>query len=144
MNQPFSQRINTILDVVNAQQSGFMAHLHLKLKDSDSLQRSAHFTFTVDPWGKNPADILHGGMTASLFDMVMGITGHALSEAQFTPTVQLQVQYLKPVPLETTLHFEVKITSVTRTLITATAEAWVNDDQSVIVATASATYHQGF
>lgn len=144
MNQPFSQKINAILDAVNAQKSGFMAHLHLTLVDSDPALRTAHFTFTVDPWGKNPAEILHGGMTASLFDMVMGIAGHALSEAQFTPTVQLQIQYLKPVPLEATLHFGVKITSVTRTLITATSEAWINDDRSVIVATASATYHQGF
>lgn len=138
------QRIRTILDLVNAQNSGFLAHLHLQLVEWDDRNRSAHFTFETSPWGKNPAEILHGGMTASLFDMVMGITGHALSESQFTPTVQLQVQYLKPVPLEATLHFEVKITSVTRTLITATSEAWINDDRSVIVATASATYHQGF
>jgi uncharacterized protein (TIGR00369 family) len=144
MNHPFNQKIKAILDVVNTQPSGFMAHLHLRLVDCDPNLRSAHFTFSVDPWGKNPAEILHGGMTASLFDMVMGITGHALSDAPFTPTVQLQVQYLKPVPLNVTLHFEVKITSVTRTLITATSEAWVEDDRSAIVATASATYHQGF
>lgn len=139
-----AQRITTILNRVNAQIEGFMGHLHLSLVDWDEPSRTAQYTYTVEPWGKNPAEILHGGMTASLFDMVMGITGHALSEAAFTPTVQLQVQYLKPVPLNVTLHFTVKITSITKTLITATSEAWVNDEQNVIVATASATYHQGF
>jgi acyl-CoA thioesterase len=144
MNTQFDHRLSEILAVVNAQTSGFMAHLSLRLIDSDSTQRTAHYAFEVDPWGKNPAEILHGGMTASLFDMVMGITGHACSDALFTPTVQLQVQYLKPVPLNATLHFAVKITSVTKTLITATAESWVNDEESTLVATSSATYHQGF
>lgn len=144
MNTPFEDRLKSILELVNRHDDGFMAYLKLKLMECDSNARTAHFAYDVSDWGKNPAEILHGGMTASLFDMVMGITGHALSEAQFTPTVQLQVQYLKPVPLNSTLHFGVKITSVTKTLITATAEAWVNDESSVIVATASATYHQGF
>lgn len=144
MNHPLSSRLDQILTIVNTQTTGFMAHLRLHLVESDPVQRTAHFRFDVDPWGKNPAEILHGGMTASLFDMVMGITGHALSEATFTPTVQLQVQYLKPVPLNSALHFTVKITSITKTLITATSEAWVNEDQSILVATASATYHQGF
>lgn len=144
MNSTFSNRLSEILAVIHSQSSGFMAHLQLRLVDSDPIQKTAHYAFDVNPWGKNPAEILHGGMTASLFDMVMGITGHACSDAVFTPTVQLQVQYLKPVPLNATLHFNVKITSVTKTLITATAVAWVNDEDSVPVATASATYHQGF
>lgn len=144
MNHPVNDRLAQILDVVNTQESGFMAHLKLRLIRCEPMQRQAQYAFEVDPWGKNPAEILHGGMTASLFDMVMGITGHAFSDAQFTPTVQLQVQYLKPVPLNATLHFSVKITSVTKTLITATSEAWVNDEASTLVATASATYHQGF
>lgn len=138
------QSIVRILEHVNAVEHGFIQNLHLRLLDADSLARTAHFSYEVTPWGKNPAEILHGGMTASLFDMVMGITGHACSDAVFTPTVQLQVQYLKPVPLNVTLHFNVRITSVTKTLITATAVAWVNDEDSVPVATASATYHQGF
>ena len=144
MTNTFTTRLNEIVNRIQGYDEGFMGHLHLNLVDADESTRSAHFTYMTTSWGKNPADILHGGMSASLFDMVMGITGHALSEAVFTPTVQLQVQYLKPVPLNATLHFQVKITSVTKTLITATAEAWVNEESSVIVATSSATYHQGF
>lgn len=144
MNHPFEHRLSEILKHVNAQESGFLSHLKMTLVRCDFSQKTAHYIYMVDPWGKNPADILHGGMSASLFDMAMGITAHALSEANFTPTVQLQVQYLKPIPINCTLHFVVKITSITKTLITATAEAWINDESSVIVATSSATYHQGF
>ena len=50
----------------------------------------------------NPMGILHGGMAATLFDSALGCAVQSLLPAGYiAPTMQLQVNYVRPVTVQT-------------------------------------------
>ncbi|WP_035727968.1 PaaI family thioesterase [Eisenibacter elegans] len=50
--------------------------------------------FIVRPEMTNPAGMLHGGVTAGMFDEVMGMHHFLLNLSQFYPTITLKIDYL--------------------------------------------------
>jgi acyl-CoA thioesterase len=87
---------------------------------------------------RQPYGLLHGGATASLIDTAtaMAIIG-ALGEAEQATTIDLHVQYLRPV-VEGEILCTAKIIRAGKRIIFLSAE--VIDDQDRIVATALSTY----
>ena len=90
-------------------------------------EESKEFTMlchTFD-WMRNGFGALHGGMCATVVDQAMGFVAHCCKMDDGTaPTVQLSVDYHRPlVPGEDVL-VKVKIISVSRNLMRFTAEAY--------------------
>ncbi|GAW93197.1 PaaI family thioesterase [Calderihabitans maritimus] len=67
------------------------------------------------------AGILHGGITSTVLDEVMG--HYLYTKGLSSVTVELQVRFLKPIPVEETVRAYGKVVDETRRLITA--EAWI-------------------
>jgi uncharacterized protein (TIGR00369 family) len=63
-----------------------------------------HVTITVEPaeYHYNPRGVVHGGLAASLFDSSLGSAVQSLlPAASAAPTIQLQVNYIRPITIET-------------------------------------------
>lgn len=79
-------------------------------------------SFKVLKWETNRIGIMHGGVTAAAFDYVMGVLARFYAETNFSPTVSLEVKYIRPVELCDTLIVKAKVISKGRKVIHVTAE----------------------
>lgn len=96
-------------------------------------------SFETTDWMLNPGGVVHGGMVSTMFDIAMGITSLALS-GFFTPTVNLSVTFLRPVPNHDHLLIKAHATRVGRTFVQLTAEA-ISEKTNDLCATATATFY---
>lgn len=81
---------------------------------------------------------LHGGVTASILDEVLGRAILPLEPDTWAVTAELTVRYKKPVPLNTTLTVIAEVTENTRRLFRCSGELVLPDGQ--VAATATGTY----
>jgi uncharacterized protein (TIGR00369 family) len=97
------------------------------------------FEGTPAEYQYNPLGVIHGGMTATLLDSAMGCcVSSCLDAGDFYTTLELKVNYLRPLTLETgKVRAIATIVHIGRT--TALAEGRVVDEQNRIYAYASST-----
>ncbi len=92
------------------------------------------------PWMANPMNILHGGVTASVLDMTMGLLCRYCSGGSMTPTVSMDVQYLRSGPLDKTLYIRADLTKRGLSVCYANGRLWAGEDEKKPIATASGAY----
>jgi uncharacterized protein (TIGR00369 family) len=97
-------------------------------------------SFLTEDWSRNPNGVVHGGIIASMLDTVMGTLSTWNSGTVPTPTVMLQVSYIRPVPLNTRVYIRAHITNTGRTLSHTTGDAWLESAPGKTVATAVGSY----
>ena len=76
--------------------------------------------FRVEARHCNPMGICHGGMLASFCDMLLPVSVHRKSAEvglRFLPTVNLQLDYMAPVPLGAWVEGEAEVLKVTRSMV---------------------------
>lgn len=83
--------------------------------DAESMEMIS--AFVTDEEMGNPVGNLHGGVIATIFDHGLGAAGACFSGGGFTPTVALNVEYLRPVPVGERLYVHAVVTKSGRTLI---------------------------
>lgn len=88
----------------------------------DSAEGSITLSFKVLKWETNRIGILHGGITAAAFDYATGMLARFYSETKFSPTVSMEIKYIRPVELGDTLLVKAKALSVGRKIIHLTVE----------------------
>lgn len=93
-----------------------------KIESCDFEKKELTLCFETEDWMMNPGGVLHGGMISTMFDICMGITALSVS-GFFTPTVNLSVSFLSPVPNHDRLIITAHATRVGRTFIQLTAQA---------------------
>lgn len=81
---------------------------------------------------------MHGGMISALLDEVVGRAINTVEPDAFGVTVEINVQFKKPVPLNEPLTLVGKLTRNTSRVFQA--EGLIEDQQGTILATAKATY----
>lgn len=91
----------------------------------------------IEPHKLNLLGTLHGGVTATLIDAAAGIAIIGFLGGRPATTVELKVNYLRPVT-HGKVHARSRIIKLGRTLAFATVE--VKDSHARLVATGSATY----
>lgn len=80
---------------------------------------------------------LHGGMSAMLLDETMGRAIMITDPRMWSVTVDLQLKYIKPVPLDNTLRIVGKITDNRRLFV---GEGYIMLEDGTIAVTATARY----
>jgi len=80
------------------------------------------FSFKLFKWETNRIGILHGGITAAAFDFTMGVLARFYAETNFSPTISLDIRYIRPIELCDTLIVKVKAVSKGKKVIHLTAE----------------------
>ena len=85
-----------------------------KLHSCDAERGEYVFECSSQPWMRNTAGFLHGGMSAAILDQAMSFIARARKpEKSRTSTVELQVYHHRPITTEEKLT--VKINEISRT-----------------------------
>ena len=71
------------------------AMVEMELVRMDEQTRTMTLKFPLRGWEMNPVGRSHGGILCTLLDMAMGGAAYTYSEAAFTPTIQMSVNFVK-------------------------------------------------
>ena len=84
---------------------------------------------------------LHGGMCAAVLDQAMGVVAYSLKTEDGTcPTVQMEVEYHRPLIPGEGILVKVRVISMTKSLINLTAEAFRASRQDKICLSGSGIF----
>ncbi len=98
-------------------------------------------TCKTEEWMRNPAGTLHGGMCATILDQAMGFVSFCRKPGEgFVPTIQLTVDYLRPLIPGEMVIIKVRVISITRTLMHLSAEAMRYDHPEKVCLSGSGIY----
>ena len=92
-------------------------------------------------WMRNVIGSLHGGIGALIMDQAMGFVAYSyMTGPGTTPTVQMQLNYHRPLTPGEDVLVRVRVISVSRTLVAMSSEAMLASDPETICVTSSATF----
>ena len=98
--------------------------MHFELISCDGEKGDFTMTCRTEPWMRNFAGTLHGGMCATILDQAMGFVSYCMKPGEGTaPTVQIEVDYHRPLMPGEDVIVKVHVVSATRSLMNLTAEA---------------------
>lgn len=80
--------------------------LEMELYAYDLEQKTITLAFPVRTWEANPVGNMHGGMICAILDVTMGCAAYVFSQAYFTPTIQMSVNFVKGIPSDEVLLVE--------------------------------------
>lgn len=90
-------------------------------------------------WEVNVMGTMHGGLISFLLDATMAITCRAYTGDQVTPTLDIHVNFLRPVKQGAAVCSRATVVHVGRSIVSLTAELWT-ESRERLCATASATF----
>lgn len=79
--------------------------------------------FWIDKKFSNPQGTVQGGIIAACFDDTFGPLGVSTSKFPIL-TIDMNIQYIRPIPLEEYFYIKTKVTSYSKTTIFMQAEAF--------------------
>jgi len=119
----------------------FNRMLDVRFVDCNFENRTVTLAVETKPWMANPDGMTHGGVIASMLDLVMGLASCYFS-GRMTPTINLNVTYLHPVPLGACVLMRSQVTMPGFHLCSVTAGAWIDGAPDRLVATGCGTYYE--
>ena len=119
----------------------FNAMLDGHFVSCDYEKKTALIAMDTKDWMTNPSRIVHGGITASILDFTMGLLARYCTTGYMTPTVSMNVEYLRPMPLGKTVYVEAAITMAGFSVCHVTARCWAEDAPEKLIATSSGAYY---
>lgn len=142
MDQDMKERVLESLHFRATQTDTINTSLPLTLIQASHAQKMLEMSVEASPWSRNISGIMHGGAIATAFDITMGLLCKSYSNTSFSPTISLQINFCKPVPIGASLHIQAKLSSVNRKFFQVQAEAWEEGRSGTILATASAIFYR--
>ena len=115
-------------------------HLNPGLVDCDIASKSLTVDFKTLPWMRNPMGVVHGGMIGVMVDNAMGFTCGCLYGAP-PPTISMNVQYARPVPLNEMVHVRTQAIMTGGTTAQLTAQVYLPSDPERVLVFATGTYY---
>lgn len=104
-------------------------------------ERYLELSHQMAQWEINVIGTMHGGLIAFLLDATMAIACRAYTGDQVTPTLDIHVNFLRPVRQGSSVQTRGTITHVGRRIVNLTAELW-SESRDKLCATASATFYR--
>lgn len=98
-------------------------------------------THPIADWETNVFGTLHGGLIALLLDATMAIASRAYTGDQMTPTLDIHVNFLRPVPKGELVRTRATIVHVGRSVIQINGELWI-EERSNLCAAADAIFYR--
>lgn len=98
--------------------------LHFQLVDCDPDRGVYTLRCETGAWMRNVAGTLHGGMCATIVDQAMGFIAYCVKPGTGTaPTVQMSLNYHRPLIPGEDVIVRVRVVSVTKSLMNLSCEA---------------------
>ncbi|MEG0328966.1 MAG: PaaI family thioesterase [Longicatena sp.] len=101
-----AKRIQTFLQLRLQKEGTINAMMNMKLESVDEEKRKIILSFPVEKWQLNPVGHMHGGLISTAMDITMGCVAYTFSKADFTPTIQLSVNFVNAIKEGDTLYLE--------------------------------------
>lgn len=115
--------------------------LRLELASADEEKGEYLLIAKTQPWMRNAAGILHGGIGATIVDQAMGAIAYCKMPGPGTaPTIELNVSYHRPLIPGEDVQVQVQQLSITRTLLRFTCRAFQAGQPDRLCISANATY----
>ena len=115
--------------------------MHYELLECNPEKGDYLLSCRTEDWMRNFAGTLHGGMCATILDQAMGFVLYCLKSGEgAAPTVQLSVNYHRPLIPGTGVLVKVHLVSMTRSLMSLSAEAWEKDNPEKICLSGTGLY----
>lgn len=102
-------------------------------------KKSLTFRFPVQKWELNHMSTMHGGMIAAVIDTTCGAIVRNISGSKSTPTINLNINYLRPAFSEDVLLVTATVDRAGRKICNVHAECKSEKTQNMI-ATATANF----
>ena len=132
------RRIAQISEVVPGSIGDIM---HYELVECDPEKGDYLMSCRTEEWMRNFAGTLHGGLCATVLDQAMGFVSYCMKAGEGTaPTVQLSVNYHRPLIPGTEVMVRVHVVSMTRSLMSLSAEAWEKDNPEKLCLSGTGLY----
>lgn len=119
----------------------FNAMLGGELVSCDFEKKIVLIAMETKDWMTNPSHIVHGGITASILDFTMGLLARYCTTGYMTPTVSMEVSYLRPMPLGKTVYVEAAVTMAGFSVCHVTAKCWAEGSPEKLIATGTGAYY---
>lgn len=115
--------------------------LQFRVASYDEKAGICTMTCRTEPWMRNFAGTLHGGMGATILDQAMGFIAYCLMPGEgIAPAIQLSVNYHRPlIPGEMVL-IKVRVVSITRNFMTLSGEVMHAEHPDKVCLSGSGTY----
>lgn len=140
MTLHLKEKLERILSEINNKHGHMIAGMiKPHFIECDEASMRVTLGFPAMEWEKNPNGVIHGGMMATMIDTAIGITTIAVTET-LTPTINLQISYLRPCPADGTVAVRSYITMLGGSVIHTRAEAYDTREPEKLVATAEGAY----
>jgi len=106
--------------------------------DEDTM--TMELAFDTLPWMANPSQVVHGGVVAAIIDNAMGMVAFVQKDVP-NPTISMNVNYIRPVPLNTTVVVRTRVLSYGKSSAHVTAELFHPDQPDHILISATGVYY---
>ena len=127
--------------VAETEPGTFNAMLHPALIRCDFARQELVIGADIQDWMRNPGGILHGGISASLLDFTMGLLCRYCSGGRMTPTVSMEVSYLRSGPMHGRICIGARLTKRGGTFDHALSSLWTEGEEDRLLATAAGVYY---
>lgn len=85
--------------------------------------------FPVQEGQLNEHDTMHAGFIATAFDEALGIFAAYLGNGKPTVSINISLNYLKPIPKNDSIRIIAKVTSLGRKIITVSGECYLKSNE---------------
>lgn len=134
-----TEKVKSTIERSNDDKTMMNGMLDGKLIKCDPDDDTAIIAYETKHWENNRAGFLHGGVLASMLDLSMGDLSICYSDALWTPTVTLEVKYVRPTKIGDTVLVKVELLSSGKRINQLRAIA-TSKDSGKILGSASGTY----
>lgn len=133
------QRIHTFMNLRTSKEGTINAMLDMQLVAWDIEKKSVTLAFPISAWEMNPAGHLHGGIICTALDITMGCASYIYTNAGFTPTIQLAVNFVRSINEGEELFIEGICDHAGRRMVQTRAIA-ITSGKDEVVASANGSY----
>ena len=93
------------------------------------------------PWMANPNGLMHGGITASYFDYAMGVLSIYMSGWRMTPTLHMDVNYMRPIKIGKPICIETRVMKAGNKITYLDAVMYPENMPDKLLASATGAYY---
>lgn len=140
-NESMMETVTTILEDFSGYVDCISGMTIPVVYNCDAEKRTMEFVYHTSPWMQNTNGVVHGGITATMLDISMGlITMCMYGGTTLTPTVNMQISYLLPIPTDEDMLVRVHISHTGKNIAHVTAEM-SRMDSDELYATSTGIYY---
>jgi len=132
------QRVMAELERRN-QRSDINQMMRLSFAGCSAAERCLELKHQVADWEANTMGTMHGGLISFLLDATMAIACRAYTGDQLTPTLDIHINFLRPVKQDAVVCSRAVVIHAGRSIVNLTAELWT-ESRDRLSATASAAF----